>query len=116
MKTFQTFDTTFVPAGSELKASPGRTEMRASSALLQVCRKGRGNAVCRKRLSLSPVHDGQQAPSSGFCLFHFRLDVTPVKMSQHKGALIPAEALLTRLISPCLLPFLCVQSAGLEEG
>lgn len=116
MKTFQTCDTTFVPAGSELKASPGRTEMRASSALLQVCRKGRGNAVCRKRLSLSPVHDGQQAPSSGFCLFHFRLDVTPVKMSQHKGALIPAGALLTRLISPCLLPFLCVQSAGLEEG
>lgn len=46
MKTFQTCDTTFVPAGSELKASPGRTEMRASSALLQVCRKGRGNAVC----------------------------------------------------------------------
>lgn len=103
MKTFQTCDTTFVPAGSELKASPGRT-----SALLQVCRKGRGNVVCRKHLSLSPVHDGQQAPSSGFCLFHFRLDVTPVKMSQHKGALIPAEALLTRLISPCLLPFLCV--------
>lgn len=52
MKTFQTCDTTFVPAGSELKASPGRTQMRASAALLRVCRKGRGNAVCRKRLSL----------------------------------------------------------------
>lgn len=53
MKTFQTCDTTFVPAGSELKASPGAlTQMRASATLLQVCRKGRGNAVCRKRLSL----------------------------------------------------------------